>query len=151
MSAPIPTKHSDALDRVFFALADPTRRAILERLKGGDVGVNDLVVMFSMSQPAISKHLKVLESAGLVSRSRAGAFRPCHLETAPLRSADDWLRDYRAFYEATAPSAPTTASNTTTASSSTAAPTPSTTPLPSNRCSSPSSSSTTATPPPASR
>ncbi len=98
MSAPL--LETAALDRVFGALADATRRAILSRLAHSDASVNDLVVLFDMSQPAISRHLKVLEEAGLISRSRSGQFRPCHLEPAPLKSADAWLGDYRRFFEA---------------------------------------------------
>ncbi len=100
MSAPLAAS-SDTLDRVFGALADPTRRAILARLAKSDAAVNDLVVLFSMSQPAISKHLKVLEEAGLISRLRTGQFRPCHLEPQGLQSAHTWLGNYRAFFEAT--------------------------------------------------
>ena len=100
MSAPL-LASSDVLDRVFGALADPTRRAILARLAKGDAAVNDLVALFSMSQPAISKHLKVLEEAGLISRLRTGQFRPCHLEPQPLQAAHTWLGNYREFFEAT--------------------------------------------------
>ncbi|TNC33315.1 ArsR/SmtB family transcription factor [Mumia zhuanghuii] len=89
----------DALDAVFGALADPTRRAILARLAGGDASVNTLTSMFAMSQPAISRHLKVLERAGLVSRTQQGTMRLSHLEAEPLREATDWLADYRAYWE----------------------------------------------------
>jgi DNA-binding transcriptional ArsR family regulator len=87
------------LNATFAALADPTRRAILARLADGDVSVMDLARPFAMSQPAISKHLKVLEHAGLVSRSRDAQRRPVHLEAAPLATATDWLQEYRQFWE----------------------------------------------------
>ncbi len=87
------------LDATFAALADPTRRAILARLSQGDLSVADLTKPFAMSQPAISKHLKVLERAGLVSRSRDAQRRPVHLEAAPLADATDWLQEYRRFWE----------------------------------------------------
>ena len=88
------------LDHVFQALADPTRRAILARLASGEASVNELVEPFALSQPAISKHLKVLERAGLVSRGRSAQFRPVRLEPAPLAQAAQWLGDYRRFWEA---------------------------------------------------
>lgn len=88
------------LDHVFQALADPTRRAILARLTSGEASVNELVEPFALSQPAISKHLKVLERAGLVSRGRSAQFRPVRLEPAPLAEAAKWLGDYRGFWEA---------------------------------------------------
>ena len=90
---------SAQLDAVFSALADPTRRAILARLAGGDRSVNDLAEPFDMTQPAISKHLKVLERAGLVSRKRAAQSRPRHLEARPLRNATQWLEKYRRHWE----------------------------------------------------
>lgn len=90
----------DQLDRVFQALADQTRRTILARLSRGAASVTELVRPTELSQPAISKHVKVLERAGLVTRSRAGRFRPCRLEPAPLRAAATWLGDYRGFWEA---------------------------------------------------
>lgn len=90
---------SDTLNTVFAALADPTRRAILAKLALGDLTVNELVEPFHLSQPAISKHLKVLERAGLVSRGRDAQFRPVHLEAAPLAGAAKWLGDYRRFWE----------------------------------------------------
>ncbi|MDP2342139.1 MAG: metalloregulator ArsR/SmtB family transcription factor [Deltaproteobacteria bacterium] len=90
---------ADRLDLVFSALADPTRRAILSRLAAGEASVTDLVVPFEMSQPAISKHLKVLERAGLVSRGRAAQFRPVRLNPEPLAGAAAWLGDYRKFWE----------------------------------------------------
>ena len=86
------------LDRVFAALADPTRRAILARLAAGEATVNELVAPFGFSQPTISKHLKVLESAGLVSRGRAAQFRPVRLNAAPLQEAAGWLGDYERFW-----------------------------------------------------
>ena len=86
------------LDRVFSALADPTRRAILARLATGEATVNELVEPFGFSQPTISKHLKVLESAGLVSRGRAAQFRPVRLNAAPLQDAAGWLGDYERFW-----------------------------------------------------
>ncbi len=88
-----------ALDNVFSALADPTRRAILARLASGETTVMDLADPFAMSQPAISKHLKVLERAGLVSRRREAQRRPCRLEGGPLAQASGWLESYREFWE----------------------------------------------------
>ena len=90
---------SDQLSAVFGALADPTRRAILARLAEGDANVSELTAPFRVSQPAISKHLKVLESAGLVSRSRRATARLSHLEADPLRSATEWLVGYREYWE----------------------------------------------------
>lgn len=87
------------LDATFAALADPTRRAILARLTLGEASVRELAKPFAMSQPAISKHLKVLEKAGLVSRGRDAQRRPCRLEAAPLAEADGWLDAYRQFWE----------------------------------------------------
>jgi DNA-binding transcriptional ArsR family regulator len=92
------TTHS-RLDDTFAALADPTRRAILARLAGGEAGVMELARPFAMSQPAISKHLKVLERAGLVSRSRRGQSRPCRLQAAPLREVAQWTERYRRYWE----------------------------------------------------
>ena len=86
------------LDRVFAALADPTRRAILARLADGEATVNELVAPFGFSQPTISKHLKVLESAGLVSRGRAAQFRPVRLNAGPLQDAAGWLGGYERFW-----------------------------------------------------
>lgn len=91
---------SDRLDATFAALADPTRRAILARLAAGEASVTELAAPFAMSQPAISKHLKVLEQAGLVSRRRDSQRRPCRLEAGPLAEATDWLVRYRQFWEA---------------------------------------------------
>jgi DNA-binding transcriptional ArsR family regulator len=87
------------LDMVFSALADPTRRAMLARLASGDATVGELVERFDLTQPAISKHLKVLERAGLVSRTRAAQTRPCHLEPAPLKAVDGWIGRYRSLWE----------------------------------------------------
>jgi DNA-binding transcriptional ArsR family regulator len=89
----------DRLDATFAALADPTRRAILARLTLGEATVTELAAPFAMSQPAISKHLKVLERAGLVSRGRDAQRRPCRLEARPLAEATEWLGGYRPFWE----------------------------------------------------
>ena len=90
----------DQLDATFAALADPTRRAILARLASGPASVMELAEPFAMSQPAISKHLKVLERAGLISRGKDAQRRPCLLEPAPLAAANEWLEGYRRFWEA---------------------------------------------------
>jgi DNA-binding transcriptional ArsR family regulator len=87
------------LDATFTALADPTRRAILARLAAGQASVMELAEPFAMSQPAISKHLKVLERAGLVSRGRDAQRRPCRLEARPLAEATEWMARYRRFWE----------------------------------------------------
>jgi DNA-binding transcriptional ArsR family regulator len=87
------------LDRTLAALADPTRRAILAQLAGGDASVNDLAAPFDMSLPAISKHLKVLERAGLISRGRQAQKRPCRLEATPLKAVAEWVDAYRRFWE----------------------------------------------------
>jgi len=87
------------LDATFAALADPTRRAILARLASGEASVTELAAPFAMSQPAISKHLKVLERAGLVSRGRDAQRRPRQLEAKPLAEANEWLERYRQFWE----------------------------------------------------
>ncbi|MGB3330422.1 MAG: metalloregulator ArsR/SmtB family transcription factor [Thermomicrobiales bacterium] len=89
----------DDLSEVFSALADPTRRAILARLAEGDANVGDLAAPFAISQPAISRHLKVLEDAGLISRHRQATQRYSHLEPDRLKDASDWLARYRAFWE----------------------------------------------------
>lgn len=89
---------SDSLSMVFAALADPTRRSILARLSEGEATVGELAAPFSMSQPAVSKHLKVLESAGLVSRSRRATARLSRLDAEPLREATIWLAGYRDFW-----------------------------------------------------
>ena len=87
------------LDATFAALADPTRRAILARLAQGEASVNELALPFAMSQPAISKHIKVLEHAGLISRTREAQKRPCRIEAKPLAEATEWLEKYRQFWE----------------------------------------------------
>lgn len=87
------------LDITFSALADPTRRAILARLASGEASVTELAGPFAMSLPAVSKHLKVLERAGLIARGREKQWRPCRLEAGPLKDADDWLQSYRRFWE----------------------------------------------------
>jgi DNA-binding transcriptional ArsR family regulator len=92
--------NSQTLDATFAALADPTRRAILARLASGEASVNELATPFEMSQPAISKHLKVLERAGLISRGLDAQRRPRKLKAAPLAEANKWLENYRQFWEA---------------------------------------------------
>jgi len=89
----------DRLSTTFAALADPTRRAILARLALGETSVSELAKPFDISAPAISKHLKVLERAGLISRARAAQWRPCRLEPAALRGVDEWLERYRRLWE----------------------------------------------------
>lgn len=89
----------DQLSSTFAALADPTRRAILARLSTGEATVTELAEPFSMSLPAISKHLKVLERAGLISRGRTAQWRPCRLDAAPMKDANAWLEEYRRFWE----------------------------------------------------
>jgi len=89
----------DRLDATFSALADPTRRAILARLASGETSVSELAEPFAMSLPAISKHLKVLQRAGLIERGREAQWRPCRLAAAPLKDASDWLEHYRRFWE----------------------------------------------------
>ena len=89
----------DSLSATFAALADPTRRAILARLASGETSVTQLAEPFEMSMPAISKHLKVLERAGLIARGREAQWRPCRLEPAPLKQASDWIEDYRRFWD----------------------------------------------------
>ncbi|MGO9361780.1 MAG: ArsR/SmtB family transcription factor [Xanthobacteraceae bacterium] len=91
---------SDRLSATLAALANPTRRAILARLTLGETSVTELAAPFKISQPAISKHLKVLERAGLIARGREAQWRPCRLEAGPLREVDRWLGDYRKFWEA---------------------------------------------------
>jgi len=90
---------TDHLSTIFSALADPTRRAILARLTAGEASVTELAEPFEMSMPAISKHLKVLERAGLIARGREAQWRPCRLEAEPLKEAADWLESYRRFWE----------------------------------------------------
>src|SRR5216684_3357699 len=92
--------HPNHLDATFAALADPTRRALLARLASGEASVTELAEPFAMSQPAISKHLKVLEHAGLISRGRDAQRRPRRLEATPLAEATEWLEGYRKFWEA---------------------------------------------------
>ncbi len=92
-------KADDRLSVIFAALADPTRRAILARLADGDATVTELAEPFSISLPAISRHLKVLERAGLISRSRSGQWRSSTLETAALKEATDWMERYRVFWD----------------------------------------------------
>jgi DNA-binding transcriptional ArsR family regulator len=89
----------DPLSMTLSALADPTRRAILARLSGGAATVNEIAAPFDISLPAVSRHLKVLESAGLISRGREAQWRPCRLEAAPLKEVDGWLGTYRQFWE----------------------------------------------------
>jgi DNA-binding transcriptional ArsR family regulator len=91
----------DPLSATFSALADPTRRAILARLAQGDATVNELAEPFAISLPAVSRHLKVLERAGLISRGRAAQWRPCKLKAQSLKAVDDWLSVYRRFWEET--------------------------------------------------
>lgn len=90
---------SDHLSATFAALADPTRRAILARLASGEKSVNELAEPFQISLPAVSKHLKVLESAGLIARGRDAQWRPCRLEAEPLKDVSDWVERYRRFWE----------------------------------------------------
>jgi DNA-binding transcriptional ArsR family regulator len=90
---------ADRLSATFQALADPTRRAILARLALGETSVSELAKPFEMSMPAVSKHLKVLEHAGLISRSRDAQMRPCKIEAQALKQADDWLEEYRRLWE----------------------------------------------------
>lgn len=95
----MPAMHTDRLSSTFAALADPTRRAILARLSLGETTVSELAEPFEMSLPAVSKHLKVLEKAGLIARGRDAQWRPCRIEAAPLKEATDWLEHYRKFWE----------------------------------------------------
>jgi DNA-binding transcriptional ArsR family regulator len=90
---------SQQLDATFSALADPTRRAILARLSNGEATVTELASPFQMSLPAVSKHLKVLENAGLIARGKEAQWRPCRLEVGPLKEASDWIEQYRTFWE----------------------------------------------------
>jgi DNA-binding transcriptional ArsR family regulator len=91
---------ADSLSQTFSALADPTRRAILSRLASGEASVTELAQPFAMSMPAISKHLKVLERAGLIARGRDAQWRPCRLEPGPLRDIADWVEPYRRLWNA---------------------------------------------------
>jgi DNA-binding transcriptional ArsR family regulator len=95
----MPTTTEDLLDRTFGALADPTRRAILARLAGGEASVTELAEPFDMSLPAVSKHLKVLERAGLIARGRVRQRRPARLEAGPLKEVAEWAEKYRQFWE----------------------------------------------------
>ena len=90
---------ADRLSSTLFALADPTRRGILARLATGDASVTELAKPYNMSLAAVSKHLKVLESAGLVTRGKEAQWRPCHLEAKPLEAVFAWVEDYRRFWE----------------------------------------------------
>ncbi len=90
---------ADRLSATFAALADPTRRAILARLASGETSVTELAEPFEMTLPAVSKHLKVLERAGLIARSREAQWRPCQLEPRPLKEVADWIEHYRRFWE----------------------------------------------------
>jgi DNA-binding transcriptional ArsR family regulator len=92
-------QETDELSQVFAALADPTRRAILARLAEGEASVTELAEPFDMTLPAISKHLKVLEKAGLIQRGREAQWRPCRLDAGPLKDAADWVGHYRRFWE----------------------------------------------------
>jgi DNA-binding transcriptional ArsR family regulator len=94
------TAKADRLGATFAALSDPTRRAILTRLTKGEATVNELAAPFSMSLPSISRHLKVLERAGLISRAREAQWRPCRIEVKALREVDDWIKEYRRMWEA---------------------------------------------------
>jgi DNA-binding transcriptional ArsR family regulator len=89
----------DRLNETFAALADPTRRAIVMRLAGGEATVNELAAPFDISLPAISRHLKVLENAGLITRGRSAQLRPCKIEAAPLKEIADWVERYRGFWD----------------------------------------------------
>ena len=91
----------DRLSSTFAALADPTRRAILARLAKGETSVTELAKPFKMTMPAVTKHLKVLEGAGLITRSRHAQLRPCRLDAARLKEASDWIEEYRKFWEGT--------------------------------------------------
>jgi DNA-binding transcriptional ArsR family regulator len=90
---------ADQLSTIFGALADPTRRAILTRLASGETSVTELAKPLEMSLPAVTKHLKVLRSAGLISQGRQAQWRPCRLQAAPLKNASDWIEQYRHFWE----------------------------------------------------
>jgi len=94
------TTRADQLSATFSALADPTRRAILARLASGEASVTELAEPFEMSMPAISKHLKVLERAGLIARGREAQWRPCRLDAGPLKEVAGWVEHYRHFWEA---------------------------------------------------
>ena len=91
--------HTDKLSNTFSALADPTRRAILARLSSGEASVTDLANPLKMTMPAVTKHLKVLQKAGLIRQERRAQWRPCYLVAAPLKEASDWVEQYRNFWE----------------------------------------------------
>ncbi len=93
------TETPDRISSTFAALADPTRRAILARLADGEASVTELAEPFAMTMPAVSKHLKVLERAGLIARSRDAQWRPCRLEPTPLKEVADWVGEYRQHWE----------------------------------------------------
>jgi len=95
----MPTATADPISSTFAALADPTRRGILARLASGEASVTELAEPFEMSLPAVSKHLKVLERAGLIARGREAQWRPCRLQAGPLKDADEWLERYRRHWE----------------------------------------------------
>src|SRR5277367_2659861 len=95
----VPETTADSLTATFSALADPTRRAILAHLMSGEASVTELAEPFEMSMPAISRHLKVLETAGLISRGRAAQWRPCRIQAAPLKQVADWVEEYRMAWE----------------------------------------------------
>ena len=99
VNATQPRPNEDALSATFAALADPTRRAMLARLTRGEATVNQLAEPFAISLPAVSRHLKVLERAGLVTKSRTAQYRPCRLDTEQLKRVDEWMAPYRAFFE----------------------------------------------------
>lgn len=92
-------KQTDRLSSTFSALADPTRRAILARLSSGEASVTDLAKPMKMTMPAVTKHLKVLQKAGLIRQERRAQWRPCHLVASPLKEASDWVEQYRKFWE----------------------------------------------------
>lgn len=100
MPAALASHSTDALSATFAALADPTRRAILARLASGEASVSELAEPFDISPPAVTKHLKVLERAGLISRSRQAQWRPCKIEAKPLQDASHWIEQYRQLWEA---------------------------------------------------
>jgi DNA-binding transcriptional ArsR family regulator len=99
MATATATRPDEELDRTFGALADPTRRAILARLAAGEASVKELAAPFAMTLPAVSKHLKVLERAGLIARGRDRQWRPARLQAMPLRQAADWIEEYRRFWD----------------------------------------------------
>ncbi len=99
MTATVAPPSEDALSATFAALADPTRRAMLARLTQGEATVNQLAEPFAISLPAVSRHLKVLERAGLVTKSRTAQYRPCRLDTEQLKRVDEWMAPYRAFFD----------------------------------------------------